>query len=79
MLILDLLLFVLPFILYAAGRGVAPMLSRTGLALAVLAVTAIGATGLWYARQDHMGAGERYAPARIEDGRIVPGRAVPLR
>ena len=79
MLILDLLLFVAPFLLYAVGRGVAPMLSRAGLALAVLAVTSIGATGLWYARQDHMSAGDRYAPAHIEGGQIVPGRAVPAK
>jgi hypothetical protein len=79
MVILDILLFVLPFVLYALGRGVAPMLSRTGLALAVAAVMGIAATGLWYARQDHMGAGDRYAPAHIEGGQIVPGHAIPAK
>lgn len=76
-LLLDVLLFAAPFVLYFVGRSLTPMLSRAALLFAITAVMAVALTGAWYARRDHMGSGERYAPARIEDGRIVPGHAIP--
>ena len=53
-----------------AGGGV-PSVAFLAWTLGFVAVLA--AALIWLASYDTLGPGERYVPARIEDGRIVPG------
>ncbi|WP_207540145.1 DUF6111 family protein [Sabulicella rubraurantiaca] len=71
--ILEILLFISPFALYAlwlktGGRALSP-------STAVLSLTAIGlvtaiAVAFWLGQGRSLNRGERYVPARIEDGMI---------
>ena len=64
----------LPFVLYAlwlrlGGRHLTP--SRGTLVLALVGIACMLAGGLYYGLSRSLDRGERYVPARIEDGRIV--------
>jgi hypothetical protein len=75
----EISLLALPFVVFLAWRLMAPtagpplmlVIGVTG-AVAAMAVLLLV---LWYADASPPGAG--YVPARIEDGRIVPGRVEP--
>jgi len=74
----ELALFLVPFALYAAWRVAAATVRMAlvwGAVAAALALFAAGVIWLDIARRG--GPHEAYVPARIEDGRIVPGHAVP--
>jgi hypothetical protein len=71
---LEIGLFLLPFLLFIgwrlAGGGV-PSVGQVAWALGLLAALA---TALFrFASYESLAPGQRYVPARIENGRIVPG------
>jgi ABC-type uncharacterized transport system permease subunit len=72
----ELSLFLVPFALFAAWR-LSVLLARpavvwVALGLAVTLAAGTAAFGVWR----RVPAGERYVPARIEGGKIVPGAGV---
>jgi hypothetical protein len=76
--LVEIVLFLLPFALFALWRVLAPHASRVAVIAALLAmlVLAFGATTLY--RRAHMEAHQRYIPATtLPDGRVVPGHAAP--
>lgn len=74
--LVEIVLFLLPFVLFAAWRVLAPYASRLTLVLALLGVALVAVSAAWYGRGAHMGWREGYVPAvTLPDGRIVPGHA----
>lgn len=72
-------LFLAPFVVFFVWRFVAveggpPM--RIIIAMAVVAIALIGALA-WLSQEEALPPGTVYQPAHFEDGRVVPGRAVP--
>ncbi len=73
----ELALFLSPVLLYAAWR-VAVARAQPALLWGAIALVACLAAGtLWYGLTRRLPPGTAYVPARIEDGRIVPGHGVP--
>jgi Family of unknown function (DUF6111) len=75
--LLELALFLSPFAALAIWRLSLP---RGGPSLSVVVGCAVAvlllAVGLiWFERERRMGPGTIYQPARLENGRIVPGHA----
>ncbi|MCW8087274.1 hypothetical protein OF850_16690 [Roseococcus sp. MDT2-1-1] len=71
--ILQLLLFISPFALYAlwlrmGGRALSP--SAAVLALTTIGLVAAIAVAFWLGQERALDRNERYVPARIEDGTI---------
>ena len=73
----ELALFLSPFALYAAWRIAAARAQPAVLWAAVGAVALLAAGTIWFGLSRRLERGETYVPARIEDGRIVPGHGVP--
>jgi hypothetical protein len=74
----ELLLFLMPFVAFAAWRlplGSGP--SRLALAGTACALLLLAAILLWLNQERASPPGTAYVPARLQDGRIVPGHAVP--
>lgn len=72
----EILLFLLPFVLFAAWRLLAPYASRMAVLGALLAALAVAMGGAWLWRKGGMGWRESYVPAvTLPDGRVVPGHA----
>jgi hypothetical protein len=77
--LLEVALFLMPFMgfglwwVLAANGGPSPV----AVGLAAGAVLLLAAALLWFAQRDTLGMGQRYVPARVEDGRVVPGHAAP--
>jgi len=74
--LLEIALFLVPFATFAAwrlGGGGPPSATLLGGALTVMLVLA--ASLVWFGSYDTLGPGQAYVPARVEDGRIVPGHA----
>ena len=75
----ELALLLAPFLAYAAWRLLAanrgPSAAVVAAALVSLLVLAGGL--VWFGVDRGLGPGQAYAPARWEQGRIVPGQAVP--
>ncbi|MBN8891599.1 MAG: hypothetical protein BGP12_08385 [Rhodospirillales bacterium 70-18] len=70
----EVALFLLPFVLFALWRVLAPHASRLALALALAAVAGVALGAAWVARRDRMGWHQPYVPAvTLPDGTIVPG------
>lgn len=80
--LIELLLFLLPFAAYALWRRLNPQVEPEPR-LVLLALLGIGlglAAAVWYGLSVSMEPGTVYVPAQLtEDGRIVPGRAEPVR
>jgi hypothetical protein len=73
----ELALFLVPFALYAAWR-LAAAVARPALVWAALAIALVLAAGtVVFGLTWQLGPREAYVPARIEDGRIIPGHGVP--
>jgi hypothetical protein len=73
----ELALFLVPFALFAAWR-LAAVTARPQLVWGTLAIVFVLAAGtVWLGLSRRMDAGTAYVPARVEDGQIVPGHAVP--
>jgi hypothetical protein len=70
-------LFLAPFLLYAAWRIAAARAAPALLWAAVAAVASLGVVTVWLGVSHRLDAGDRYVPAHIENGRIVPGHGVP--
>jgi hypothetical protein len=73
---LEIILFLSPFVVFAAWRmtatvsgGPSPRLIAASAALLVLLLAAL----LWFHREGALPPGTAYVPATIQDGRIVPG------
>ncbi|MGH7155367.1 MAG: DUF6111 family protein [Acetobacteraceae bacterium] len=71
----ELALFLSPFILFAVwrlaiARGYPSLSAVTAAACALLVMLGIL---VWYSREASLPPGETYVPARLENGRVVPG------
>ena len=79
--LVEFLLFLAPFAAYALWRrlnpGAEPSPAVVWLGLAGIGLAMAGA--VWYGLSVSMEPGTVYVPARMEDGRIVPGHAEPRR
>jgi hypothetical protein len=75
--LVELALFVAPFVLFALWRFMAveggPSVRLVTVAACVLALLA-GAL-LWLSQDDALPPGATYEPARLQDGKIVSGHA----
>ena len=77
--LVEVALFLSPFVFFAIWRAVGtaggPSIPVVAAAACVLAVLA-GAL-VWLSLHQALPPGTAYAPARLEDGKIVAGHAVP--
>ena len=71
-------LFLAPFLLYAAWRAsvawARPSVGWVALAAGAVMLVAPG----WVGLSHRMAPGQTYVPARLEDGKVVPGHGVRL-
>lgn len=74
--VVELLLFLTPFAAFLAWRLLAPVLPRASVWAAAGLVVAIGLAAAWTASRPSLHHGQRYAPAQLRDGAIMPGQAV---
>ncbi|HUB11022.1 MAG TPA: DUF6111 family protein [Acetobacteraceae bacterium] len=71
----ELALFLMPFLLFAAWRitataaGPSPRLVLVSVVLLGLILAAL----LWFQREGALPSGSTYVPATLHDGRIIPG------
>lgn len=73
----ELALFLVPFVLFAAWR-LSAALARPALVWgAVAVVLALVAGTVFYGLSRRVPPTDTYVPARIVDGKIVPGQGVP--
>jgi hypothetical protein len=70
-------LFLVPFVLYFVWWFMGPRTPPWATWLALVTVAALAGGAFWYGLTERVPANEAYAPARIENGRIVPGHGVP--
>jgi hypothetical protein len=70
-------LFLVPFVLYLVWRIMGPRTPSWAVWLALVAVAVMAGGSFWYGLKERAPPGEAYAPARIENGRIIPGHGVP--
>jgi hypothetical protein len=77
--LVELALFLAPFVLFAVWRFMAveggPSVRVVTIVACVLAVLA-GAL-IWLSQDDSLPPGATYEPARLQDGKVVSGRAAP--
>ena len=77
--LVELALFITPFVAFAIWRFMAledgPPVRVVVGAACVLAVLA--AMLVWLSQDDALPPGAKYAPPRLEDGRIIAGHAAP--
>lgn len=84
LILIQLALFLLPFVVFAAwafmkrGEKTGPLFANAP----IFWLTAIGLVGvvigfLSFSSLERTGTDVVYEPARMEDGRLIPGRAVP--
>jgi MFS superfamily sulfate permease-like transporter len=75
----EVLLFLAPFVVFLLwwriSLGGGP--SRIALAATLVGLVVFGAVLAWFGIDRSMGRHSTYVPARVEDGRIVPGHAMP--
>ncbi|MCK8787806.1 hypothetical protein M0638_25960 [Roseomonas sp. NAR14] len=77
---LNLLLFLLPFAAYALWRHLNPRVGMSGVevALAVLGIVLAVGGAAWFGLSRSMAPDTVYVPPHLQDGRVVPGHAVPV-
>jgi hypothetical protein len=76
--LVEIVLFLLPFGLFAMWRVLAPHATRLAVAGALLAMVIVAFGGVSLYRRAHMEPHQRYIPATtLPDGRVVPGHAAP--
>lgn len=73
----DLGLFLVPAALFVAWLVLGRVATRRFVAAAVVAVAALGAFAVIYGEARSIPGGDAYVPARLENGRIVPGHGAP--
>ena len=74
--VVEIALFLVPFATFAAWRlagGGTPSTALVGAALGAMLALAVAL--VWFASYDTLGPGQGYVPARVVDGRIIPGHA----
>ena len=69
-------LFLSPFALYALWLLVGRRFSARFMWIAVLTLATLSAATIWYGLSRSLPREDRYVPARIENGRIIPGHGV---
>jgi hypothetical protein len=69
-------LFLTPLGLYLMWRFLAPHVRPAVLWVGMVLVVGLAGMAVRYGLKERMDPNSRYVPARIEDGRIVPGRGV---
>lgn len=76
----EIALLALPFVVFVAWRLVAPAAGPPRVMVIAVAGTVVAMAGLllvlWYAEAEPPTTG--YVPARLDGGRVVPDRVVPL-
>jgi hypothetical protein len=73
----EILLFLLPFALFAVWR-ISIAFARPSLVWFALAFAVVLAAGTaYFGLERRLPRTDTYVPARIEDGKIVPGQGVP--
>jgi hypothetical protein len=76
----EIALLALPFVVFVAWRLLAPTAGPPRVLVIAVTATVMGMAGvllgLWYEQAQPPGTG--YVPARLQDGRIVPERVVPV-
>ena len=70
-------LFLVSFALYLAWWFMGPRTPPWVMWLALVAVVVLAGGAFWYGLTERVPAGDAYAPAHLENGRIVPGHGVP--
>jgi len=70
-------LFLVPFVLYVVWRIMGPRTPPWVMWLALTTVVALAGGAFWYGLSERIPAGDAYVPARIENGKIVPGHGAP--
>jgi hypothetical protein len=77
--LIEVALFLTPFAAFLAWRltsaGGGPSPTFVAVTAGCVIVLLVGL--LWYGGAGSLGRGQTYVPARLEDGRIVPGHAAP--
>jgi len=75
----ELALFLSPFLLFGVWRLAAARGIPSGATVAVAAGALIVVLGvlLWFSEEGAMPGDATYVPAHLQDGRVVPGHAVP--
>jgi Family of unknown function (DUF6111) len=69
-------MFLAPFALYVAWRVAAVQARPSIVWTTAAAVLALAAVTVWLGLTRRLDRSERYVPAHVEDGRIVPGHGV---
>jgi hypothetical protein len=76
----EIALLALPFVVFVAWRVLAPAAGPPKVLVVAVTATVVAMAGLvlglWYEEAEPPGAG--YVPAQLQDGRILPDRAVPV-
>ena len=75
--LIELALFLTPFALFAAWWVLGAAATPRILAAACVALGVLGGGLLWFGTHRQMDPGERYVPAHLENGRILPAIGVP--
>ena len=77
--VVETALFLVPIAVYAIWRVTAVQGGPSSRALiaGVTAVVILGASLVWYVRAERIDPTATYIPPRIEDGRLIPGHAMP--
>jgi hypothetical protein len=65
-----------PFVLYAVWLMVGRRLDSRMFWIAVIGLFLIGAGTVWFGLERSLPRDSVYVPARMEDGRIVPGHGI---
>ena len=73
----DIGLFLVPTVLFLAWLALGRVATRRFVAAAVVAVATLGAAAVIYGQVRSIPGGDTYVPARLENGRIVPGHGTP--
>lgn len=76
--LVEIVLFLLPFGVFALWRVLAPHASRLAVAGALLAMLVLAVSAVTLYRRAAMAPHQRYIPATtLPDGTVVPGHAAP--
>ncbi len=75
--LVELALFVAPFVLFALWRFMAVEGGPSGrfVAIAACVLALLAGALIWLSQDDALPPGATYQPARLEDGKIVSGHA----
>ena len=73
----EIALFLVPFALYLAWRIMGPRTPPWFIWASMGAIGVLAAGAVWFGLTRRLDPGEAYAPAQMENGRVVPGHGVP--